>query len=149
MNSLTKQQTAIRELLQLFINNITSEQVIIGLTLTINRKIALTTGERHLKRFNQFINKKLNGRNWMNRQDNEVSFIAVPEKWKSNPHYHLLVKLQKKQLIKFLKNFKDCWNKQVKSGTVDFTTCDGWINYMTKEWTSLDNYVISTQFRSK
>ena len=101
------------------------------------------TAERHLRRCHQFINRKLLGKHWLLKPDEQVHWWGFPEKQDVNLHYHLLVRLDKEQVNPFLRNISWSWKSQVKSGTVDFLPVDKWTDYITKEWNSLDNWIIS------
>ena len=144
LTSKALQQATRREYIDNYID--TDSYYHLGLTLTFNTDISRVKAEQHLRRCHQFINYKLLGRRWLTK-DNIVHWIAFPEKWGVNPHYHLVVRLQREQVNDFLRNITWAWKQQIKSGTTDFIAVDDWTNYITKEWASLDDWIITEMWQ--
>jgi hypothetical protein len=61
-----------------------------------------------------------------------------------------VVRVKREHVIALQKAVRASWKAQIASGTVDLVVSpegEDWIGYITKKWSSLDDYVYSKQFQ--
>lgn len=120
----------------------------LSMTLTFNNDTSLAKGEALLKKFHQQLQREINGRNWQKKPF--VDFVAIPEKIEVNLHYHLLMRVaNESDKPAVLKAAGEIWLKLVPSATTDWQDNPDvkWNDYIGKSWFSLNDFIISMQWR--
>ncbi|MEN3372009.1 hypothetical protein [Dechloromonas sp. ZS-1] len=129
------------------------------ITANFNRETSLRTGSAKLKTWASFIDRKLFGRNYYKKpNDQRLFFFAFPEIGSESEflHYHLLAKLPETRHQKFTELAEQIWLDEVKTGSLyvqrignDESDLQRVISYDLKDiWKrgNYDNFIISSEF---
>lgn len=128
----------------------------VAATVAFNRDSNLHRCRRDLGKFHQYCDKKMLGPNYYKMAQSERTlFIAFPEHFESNLHYHLLVKPAKNRIAHYLEVAPAIWDGICRSGSMEASTIDSSESeikasrYCCKElWSELhyQNFIISNEF---
>ena len=114
-----------------------------------------------LKEWDARVNRELNGPLWTKRPDERLVWIAFPEKLHVNPHWHMLVSVDRdvgtgrraSAYAHLTATVERIWIDLVPSGTAECKALDSgpWPWYITKEFQQHGRYgqfVLSREFQS-
>jgi len=88
-------------------------------TANLNSDATWERARSLLRSWHARIDRQLIGPKWARKTDLRTKFIAFFEGEKTNPHWHLMLRLNKREYSRFERQAPPIWRELTKSGTMD------------------------------